>query len=42
MFGVIKDLTKEQEALERFERLFRKQPCPDGSLFPILKDRSWT
>ena len=27
MFGVIKDLTKEQEALERFERLFRNNPA---------------
>ncbi|MDD4500177.1 MAG: PAS domain S-box protein [Bacteroidales bacterium] len=42
MFGVIKDMTKEQEALERFERLFRNNPAlmalysyPDGQIMDV-------
>ncbi len=42
IFGVIKDMTKEQEALERFERLFRNNPAlmalysyPDGQIMDV-------
>jgi PAS domain S-box-containing protein len=42
IFGVIKDLTKEQEVLERFERLFRNNPAlmalysyPDGQIMDV-------
>jgi len=42
IFGVIKDLSAEQEALERFERLFRNNPAlmalysyPDGKIIDV-------
>ncbi|MFA5752699.1 MAG: PAS domain S-box protein [Bacteroidales bacterium] len=42
IFGVIKDLTNEQEALDRFERIFRNNPAlialysyPDGQIIDV-------